>query len=222
MKVWALVSQKGGAGKSTLATQLAVVAQQAGEKVAIIDLDRQHSAFHWSHLRGGKAPEAVRALPERLAKVLEAAEGMGHTMVIIDTAPQTDVGALEAIKVADLVIVPTKPAEFELAALEETVALLNLANRRHLALGVVNDVTASKSSMAEYDMASARMKTLGLRVCAAYMTHRKAYVEAIASGKAVVESHKTDKAATEVKSLYDELHLLTPSTQNVVTMKGKA
>src|SRR5262245_55172880 len=115
MRVWSLVSQKGGAGKSTLATQLAVVAWQAGEKVAIIDVDRQYSAWHWGELRKRKSPEVVRSLPERLPRVIEAAERMDHTLVIIDTAPHTDSGALEAIKAADLVITPTKPAEFELA-----------------------------------------------------------------------------------------------------------
>src|SRR5262245_56764198 len=84
MKVWSLVSQKGGAGKSTLATQLAVVAWQAGEKVAIVDYDRQNSAYHWSELRQGKAPQVARSLAGRLPKVIEAAKGMGHSLVFID------------------------------------------------------------------------------------------------------------------------------------------
>jgi chromosome partitioning protein len=223
MRVWSLVSQKGGAGKSTLATQLAVAAWQGGEKVAIIDVDRQYSAWHWGELRKKKPPEIVRSLPERLNKVIEAAEGMGHTLVIVDTAPHTDGGVLEAIKVADLVIVPTKPAEFELAALKDTVDVLDLADRRHLALGVINGVATTKAAASEFAYAAGRMKELGLNLSAVYLSHRKAFTDAIAAGMGVTEGKfKRDKAAQEISDLYSYLLRLAPPAENVIPLKEKA
>ena len=98
MKVWAYVSQKGGAGKSTLATQLGVLAQQKKEHVAIVDLDAQASALSWYSrrekannkkiTRGG--PYVMRALPSDLGKIIAAAPTMGATLLMIDTAPATD------------------------------------------------------------------------------------------------------------------------------------
>src|SRR5262245_22910622 len=82
MKVISVVSQKGGAGKTTIAVHLGVAAQNAGRSVAIIDLDPQASASTWKDLRKAATPAVVSAQPARLSQVLETARKHGAQLVI--------------------------------------------------------------------------------------------------------------------------------------------
>src|SRR3712207_3533071 len=84
MKVLSLVSQKGGVGKTTLATALAVAAQQDGKRPVVIDLDPQASASFWRDTRQDDSL-AVSAIPaSRLGPVLKAAGEAGAELAIID------------------------------------------------------------------------------------------------------------------------------------------
>jgi chromosome partitioning protein len=230
MKIWAFVSQKGGAGKSTLATQLGVLAQQLKEQVAIVDLDAQASAFSWYTRRGNATskkvvekitrggPYVMRALSNDLSKIIAAAPTMGATLLMLDTAPATDEGALAAIRAADLIVVPTRPYAFELDALGGTAKLLTLAQRTHLALVVVNGITSGKKNeAAEYDHAVEAVRPFGLRVCTQYICTRRAITDAISEGMGVTErAPEKDAARKEIETLWKELHLFVPTASNVV------
>ena len=67
MQVLALVTQKGGTGKSSLAVSLAVAAQEAGLKTAIVDIDPQGTASEWFQRRRAEAPEVRSCLPPHQA-----------------------------------------------------------------------------------------------------------------------------------------------------------
>jgi chromosome partitioning protein len=236
MKVWAFVSQKGGVGKSTLATQLGVLAQQKGEHVAIIDIDAQASAFSWYERRGKSTdkritrggPYVMRALPGDLGKIIQAAPTMGATLLMIDTARATDDGTLAAVRAADLAVVPTKPLPFEMDALGDTAKLLALAQRTHLALVVVNGVTPGKTEAKEYDRAVEELRPSGLRVCTRFICSRKPITDAIGEGMGITEQAATEvaklpkgpkgDAAKEIIALWDELHLFVPAASNVVKL----
>ena len=84
MKTVALLSEKGGAGKTTVTVHLGVAAQRAGLDVAIIDLDPQASAAEWADQRGS-APEAVAIPPARLDKLLADLRTNETDLVLIDT-----------------------------------------------------------------------------------------------------------------------------------------
>src|SRR5262245_49186062 len=130
MRVISMVMQKGGSGKSTLATQLAVWAQEQGERPLIVDLAPQRSAVAWSAFRGGKSPEAVPSLPNKLGDVIkQASEMFGKTLIVVDTAPHTNSGALDAIELADLIVCPTKASAFDLSSIKETVGLIGKAGK---------------------------------------------------------------------------------------------
>src|SRR3954453_21675645 len=87
MKVLSLISQKGGVGKTTLATALAVAATQDGKRVVMMDLDPQASAPFWMDTRKDEAL-AVTSIPaSRLAHVLAAAGDAGADLAIVDTPP---------------------------------------------------------------------------------------------------------------------------------------
>src|SRR5512144_1574517 len=127
MKVVSLVSQKGGVGKTTLATALAVAAHGDGKQVFLVDLDPQASASFWMDTREDDGL-AITAIPaSRLGHVLEAAKGAaGADIAIIDTPPFAKDIAFEAAEHADLVLIPTRPAILDVMAMRRTIDLIKV------------------------------------------------------------------------------------------------
>src|SRR5580693_4718844 len=129
MKTIAIISQKGGAGKTTLAIHLAVAAEMAHKSAAVIDLDPQASATSWKDLREGETPVVASAQVTRLVQVLEAAAKHGADIAIIDTAPHSESAALAAARAADLILIPCRPAILDLRAIHLTIDLSKLADK---------------------------------------------------------------------------------------------
>ncbi len=205
MKIWSAVSQKGGSGKSTLSVQLAVLASQNGEVPIVVDLDPQGSAEVWHEVRGKQlAPGAIGAIPDNLGKVIEGAKTMGITLLIIDTPPHTDKTAIEAIKVSDLVICPTQSSIFDVWALRDTVAILDLCGAKDKAVAVINGLpTAGK--VETYEEAAVAIAGMNLKCAKTGICHRKPFVDSINNGKGVTEMFPRDKASDELRALYAEL-----------------
>ena len=128
MRTIAIISQKGGAGKTTLAVHLAVFAEQSGLMTAVIDLDPQATAAKWGDRREETPPEVISAQAVRLPQLLTTAREGGADLTIIDTAPNSDSTALAAAKAADLILIPCRPATFDLDAIGTTVDMAKLAN----------------------------------------------------------------------------------------------
>lgn len=114
MPVYVVANPKGGAGKSTLATNLAGWLAQAGHAVALGDLDRQQSARQWLALRPAALP-AIRALDLVDDHVLRAPKGVTH--LVLDTPAGLHGKRLDVVlKIADRIVVPLQPSPFDLAA----------------------------------------------------------------------------------------------------------
>lgn len=230
LKVWAWVSQKGGAGKSTLCTQMGVLAQQKGERVVIVDLDPQGSAALWGSIRvaHSKEPRVTGpAQPERLSNVIQFAQEFGFTLMMIDTQGHTDASSLISIKAADLILCPTQPTFFELEAMSKTVELIELCKKKHVARAIVNHVTPGQPAVqiAEYQEAVSHLERLQLQVCERWITNRKAIPNAIANGRSVTEL-KTREAKVpteELIELWDELTKIEiEANTNVIPLERKA
>ncbi len=101
-KTVAIISQKRGAGKTTLSVHLATAAALSGNSAAIVDLDPQGTAANWGDRRQADAPEVVRGQAARLGVLIEAAQGNGAALLILDTAPKADQTALRPAQLADL------------------------------------------------------------------------------------------------------------------------
>ncbi|MEL7218656.1 MAG: ParA family protein, partial [Pseudomonadota bacterium] len=127
--VIAIVSQKGGSGKTTLAVNLGTRAAQAGHESCVIDTDPQATAAAWSDWRGDYLPVVVTSPPARLGRTIDSATKNGVDFIVIDTPPHADAAAREAIKAADIVLVPTKPRAFDLHALEPIADLVEFAKK---------------------------------------------------------------------------------------------
>jgi cellulose biosynthesis protein BcsQ len=109
MTIIAIVSQKGGSGKTTLSVNLAAAAETAGAIALIIDTDPQATASQWGAWRADKAPEVIDSAPPRIQAKVDAAEAQGATFIVIDTPPHADSAASRAVEAADLVLIPAAP-----------------------------------------------------------------------------------------------------------------
>ena len=93
MPTIAIISQKGGAGKTTLALHLAAAAEDAGHTALVIDLDPQATASQWAAWRNDAPPVVIDSAPPRLAAKIEQATGQGAEFIVIDTPPHADSAA---------------------------------------------------------------------------------------------------------------------------------
>src|SRR3954465_3254578 len=108
MRTIALISQKGGSGKTTLAVNLAVQAHRAGLRTTIVDIDSQQTATKWHDRRSGAPPPVISPQAERLPGTMKSLSGLD--LVVIDTAGKADREGLIAARAADLILIPTRPA----------------------------------------------------------------------------------------------------------------
>lgn len=198
MKIIAIISQKGGSGKTTVAVHLAVCAELAGERSAIVDLDPQGSALEWASRREAESPEVIRSTPEQLPGFLELARANGAGLAIIDTAPHSDRAATIVAGLADLVLIPCRPAAFDVAAIPTTLDILKLAGRKDHAAILLNAVPYQGKSGGE---AEAGLSALA-RVAPVHLVHRAAYSHAVNDGRSVEEFEPNGKAAAEIRALY--------------------
>ena len=137
MRTIALLTQKGGAGKTTLAASLAVAAAQAGEKVIALDLDPQASLTRWGKRReAANTPNKVMVEPlegerlPRLRDILEGLAGVGFTLAIFDTAGADSAAARFVTEAADICLLPTRPTRLDVDATAATFRAVFLAKRK--------------------------------------------------------------------------------------------
>lgn len=198
MKTIAVISQKGGAGKSTLALHLAVAAENAGKPTVVIDLDPQASATSWKDLRKERAPDVISAQASRLAQVLATAAQHKADFAVLDTAPHSETTALAAARAADLVLIPCRPAILDLRAISNSVELAKLAARP---AWVVLNAVPPRGSLA--DEAASAVAQYGVPIAPVRIGQRASYVHALTLGLTAPEFEPQGKAAAEIRELFE-------------------
>ena len=198
----AIVSQKGGSGKTTLAVNLATRAAGAKYESCVVDTDPQATAAAWSDWRGEFLPVVVTTPPARLGRTIESAKKNGVDFVVIDTPPHADAAAREAIKAADLVLIPTKPRAFDLAALEPIADLVNFTKTP--AFVVLNGVPSGATKLAKSAREAA--KEMGLDICPVELGERADFHRSSANGETASELSPDGKAAKEIDKLWKWLN----------------
>lgn len=198
MRTIALINQKGGVGKTTVALHLATAFQAAGADSLVIDLDPQASAAEWHDARSNPLPHVESIQPARLAKVVEHAASIGTGVLILDTAPHAEATALDAARAADLVLVPCQPSIMDLRAMRKTVELLKLV--KVPAFAVLNSVPPYGTVADE--AAEMIEGSLGLAVCPVRLGDRVAYSRCLIAGQVAQEVEPSGKAASEVLRLH--------------------
>jgi chromosome partitioning protein len=197
MKTFAIIAQKGGAGKTTLAVNLSVYAEASGYTTALIDVDPQASAAKWGDKRTAETPEVISAQASRLDSFLISAREAGADLVIIDTAPNSDSTALAAAQAADLILIPCRPAAFDLEAIASTVQLARLAGKPAI---VVLNAAPIRGSL--IDEARQAIATYSVAVAPTVLHQRAAYSNAVIDGRTAGEYEPGGKAAGEIAALF--------------------
>lgn len=207
MKIIALIAQKGGVGKTTIAVNLAVA---AGARSALFDLDQQESAVIWADRRKAEMPHVEFLTERRLSEGLKAAEAQGFALAIIDTPPAAGPQAYTAAQAADLIIIPCRPSLLDLDAIRRTAQLIKSAGVP--AFVVFNAAPHSATTL--LDDARAIVSGQGLVSAPVVLRERSAYRAAWPLGKGVTEAEPSGKAAREILELRDwinvQLQVCTP------------
>ena len=199
MPTIAIISQKGGAGKTTLAIHLAAAAQDAGRVALIIDTDPQATASQWAAWRQDAPPEVIDSPPPRLAAKVDAAKGQGAEMIVIDTPPHADSAARAAVEVADLVLIPCRPSAFDLSAIQTTAKLVQLLRKPAYVVFTAGSPNAPRI----YQEASELVESFGTPPCPVQIPDRAVYRHASGEGRTVMEYEPAGKAAEDIYQLYE-------------------
>lgn len=199
MRTIAIVSQKGGAGKTTLAIHLASAATRANRVALIVDTDPQASASRWAVWRGDRDPEVIDCgAPSLLLAKLSKVAGLGADLVVIDTPPHADAMARQAAKLADLVLIPCRPRAFDLAAIETTAELVKATATRAF---VVFNAGPPKAPLIYRDATEIITDNFGLSIAPVVLAERAAFHHSTAAGQTAPE-FADGKAAEEAERLW--------------------
>ena len=194
MKTIALIAQKGGVGKTTMAVNLAVT---AGMRTVLFDLDPQESAVMWADRRQSDSPHVEFLTERRLLDGIKAAQQGNYDLAIIDTPPAAGPQAFTAAQAANLVLIPCRPSLVDLDAIRRTATLIKSANVP--AFVVFNAAPHSATTLLEDARVIA--EGAGLPACPVIMRERSAYRASWPIGKTVVETEPESKAAQEIIEL---------------------
>jgi chromosome partitioning protein len=199
MYIIAVVAEKGGVGKTTLALDLAVTASKNGHTVAVMDVDPQATASKWTDRRENEHPWVVPTHSARLAAAIEQAKRQGVDFVVIDTPPHSATDAAEAARRADVVLTPIEPHLFALETVSKLADLLKVAGNP-VAFFVVNKAPVQGS---EGTSAADFIRKQGFDVCPVIVHLRAAHRHAGNIGKVAAEYEADSKAAQETLRVYE-------------------
>lgn len=201
----AVVNQKGGAGKTTIALNLAAALAEKGGRILLIDADPQQTAQDWAAVReappsfqivGMSKPILHRDLPKLAAD---------YDHVIIDGAPRNYEVARSAIGAADLVLIPVQPSGADFWASRETVKLAQEMHGFKETQKSVFMVSRRISRTSLSESVAEALADFGLPILKAATSQRVAYAEAMTAGMTVIESQPKGQAADEIRALAVEI-----------------
>ena len=204
-KIIAILNQKGGAGKTTLSTNLARALQLDGDKVLLVDSDPQGSARDWNAAANGELLPVVGLDRPTLAKDIQAIQD-NQDFLIIDGAPQIAELAVAAIKCADVILIPVQPSPYDVWACEDLVEIIKtrqeVTNGKPKAAFIISRVIKTTQLSKEIGEA---LEGYGLPVFKNFTSQRVIYPKSAATGLTVLDAETGGDAAAEIKAIAKEL-----------------
>jgi chromosome partitioning protein len=208
MQTIVLTTQKGGAGKTTLAISLALAAIRAGHNVRLIDTDTQGSVSNWRRRRTCAAPivepiYAARQVEQRLQSLSRE----GVTMTIVDTAAGITAATVSAIRYADFCLIPTRPS---LVDIEATAATLSVVRAWRKPFAYVLNQTpiraAARLAGAENSLGDEAALDIDDILARPSIVMRNDHQDALSAGLAVCEYAPGGKSAEEIRALWQWIY----------------
>ncbi|HEY1864660.1 MAG TPA: ParA family protein [Roseiarcus sp.] len=201
MRTIAFVGQKGGSGKSTIASSLAVAAREMKEKVCVIDMDPQGSLLSWARTRAAGDIQVYASGAARLPALLASLERQGVTLALLDTPGAEGAASSAAMQAADLNIVPSRPSLFDLWASARTRAAIEEVGGEFVFL--LNQCPLAQQTARVQDGAEA-LEEMGELIFPLILT-RVDHREAARHGLGVTELNPYGAAAQEMRSLWQSI-----------------
>lgn len=204
MTTIAVLQQKGGAGKTTIATHLARALQIEGHDVLLVDSDPQGSSRDWA---AAKADQTVTVVGLDRPTIDRDVKGLGkRDYIIIDGAPQAADLAVSAIKAADVILIPVQPSPYDIWATSDLVDLvkarIEVMEGRVKAAFVISRAIKGSRIGAEVE---GPLTEYGLPVLDARITQRVSYPGSAANGSTVLDDEPQGDAAREIRALVRSL-----------------
>ena len=204
MQVIAVLNQKGGSGKTTIATHLARALQLGGASVLLVDSDPQGSARDWAAVQEDNTVTVVGIDRPTIDRDLKA---IGHKdFVVIDGAPQAADLAVSAIKAASFILIPVQPSPYDIWATADLVELvkqrIEVTDGKLKAAFVVSRAIKGTRIGAEITEALAGY---GLPVLESRITQRVSYPGTAAAGTTILDAEPDGDGSGEIRALMNEI-----------------
>lgn len=205
MKVIAVLNQKGGSGKTTIATHLARGLQIQGYSVLLVDSDQQGSARDWRAVDEDNPVPVIGLDRPTLDKDLKNVTD--KDFVVIDGSPQATNLALSAIKAADFILIPVQPSPYDVWATSDLVDLvqqrIQMTDGKLKAAFVVSRVIQNTNIAKEV---ASVLQEYNLPVLSSRIVQRVSYPNSASLGKTVFETESTDNnSVIEMTKLINEV-----------------
>lgn len=195
-----VIGQKGGGGKTTLSTNLAVAAAAKKLSPVIIDVDQQTNSAKWRDRRKSENVAVVAAPPTRIKATYDVAINNGADIIIIDSPGHNDSAAIETVRVSDIVLLPVEAQMFHFDTLPAMRDLIRIGGDKPTFL-VVNKLHPSASTQAE-KLKKIIFETYGIPVCPVHFSRYDVYATAADIGSSPLEQEPDSRAAEEIKQIY--------------------
>ena len=220
MRTVALVSMKGGSGKTTAAVHIAVAAAQQGRNVAVLDTDPQQSAARWGDRRAAALPVVLTVPPSRLAAELQRCADAGTDLAIIDTPPRagSDNAAQAAARVADLVLLPCRPSVLDVEAAADTAARV----RAVTSAPVVALLNGCAPRGQDADQVAAALAGVDVQVAPVRIGQRIVFARSLLAGQVAQETEPDGRAAQEVAAVLAFIACTLERREHSNTSRGAA
>lgn len=197
MKVLSVITQKGGAGKTTIATAIAVAAELDNKRSAIFDLDPQATACFWSDTRDDESPAVKDCSVARLPHYLSAVRDTDCDLAIIDCpAVHRDI-AHDAASLSDYVLIPSRADVFDVRSMVKTIEVVQAVKKPCSVI-----LNFCPPTGREVPAARECINGLNASLCPVELSYLKAYARAQQEGRTAQETEPESKAAQQITDLY--------------------